>query len=119
MVARGRYDAERKSARGKARLVRDKIPQIMRLEGKQPVIRNATGAELVDALREKLVEEALEAREAESREELVEELIDVSEVMRAIRRALLISRGEFGALRDRKAKARGRFSKGFVLEGSE
>lgn len=64
-------------------LVRDRIPEIIRATGSEPDVRVLTEAELEIALREELVEEALEARSADT-EDLVEELADVPEVFDAL-----------------------------------
>ena len=64
------------------KLVRDLIPHLIRESGRRADVRYLSGQELVSALGAKLREEAREAAEAlDSRENLIDELADVTEVM--------------------------------------
>ncbi|MBB5083326.1 nucleoside triphosphate pyrophosphohydrolase [Nonomuraea endophytica] len=65
------------------KLVRDNIPEIIRQNGGEPVVRVLDLAEYRQALVEKLFEEAAELRDA-SADEVAEEIADVYEVLRAI-----------------------------------
>jgi ABC-type phosphate transport system permease subunit len=64
-----------------SKLVRDRIPEIMRREGKTPAAEEIAGERLKCALKDKLVEEALELHTAD---DIREELVDVLEVIDAI-----------------------------------
>ena len=68
------------------KLVRDRIPEIIRSAGQQPVTRVLDQGDYQVALLEKLAEEAREARQAPA-EELPAELADVLEVLQAIANA--------------------------------
>ena len=72
------------------KLVRDRIPEIIRESGKRCAIETMSDAEYRLALLEKLVEEAQEARQA-SPEELSTELADIQEVLAAVLAAWQIS----------------------------
>ena len=65
------------------KLVRDRIPEIIRSTGQRPVTRVLNQGDYEAALLEKLAEEAREARQAPV-EELPAELADVLEVLQAI-----------------------------------
>jgi len=65
------------------KLVRDRIPDIIRADGGDPHVRVLDDGEYRRALVDKLVEEALEAREA-SPSALLGELADVFEVLASI-----------------------------------
>jgi predicted house-cleaning noncanonical NTP pyrophosphatase (MazG superfamily) len=65
------------------KLVRDRIPEIIKAEGKICKIENMPEAEYRQALLEKLVEEAKEARQALN-DDLITELADIAEVVVAI-----------------------------------
>ncbi len=67
------------------KLVRDGIPDIIRRKGKQCEVAEMTEEEYRQALREKLVEEAKEAAQAEAPQELITELADIQEVLDALR----------------------------------
>jgi len=65
------------------KLVRDRIPEIIRSGGKQCGIETMPEAEYRQALLQKLVEEAQEARQA-APDELITELADLQEVIAAL-----------------------------------
>lgn len=94
------------------KLVRDRIPEIMREQGKDPEVERISGERLRLALKDKLVEEAGEVRQAE---DIVEELADVLEVVDALIEAYGLDYGVIEHARaDKKAK-RGSFSRGEYL----
>lgn len=97
------------------KLVRDKIPAQIESVGERVSVRRLTGDALVRALREKLVEEAIEALDATGQAALVEELADVLEVIEALRKLLGVTNVKLAARRREKAATRGSFSEGFAL----
>ena len=94
------------------KLVRDRIPEIVRGNGETPVTRRASDEEYRERLVEKLEEEVAEFRA----DRTAEELADVLEVVHAIREHEGIGTDELRALRERKADERGRFAERIVLE---
>ncbi len=97
------------------KLVRDRIPEIIRLRGGRPVCRTADEAEYWMKLKEKLREEVEEFVAAGSEAEAKEELADVLEVVHAIADHLRCH-GEVEALRVKKAEERGAFRERVILE---
>lgn len=93
------------------KLIRDKIPTIIKSSGKTAVIKIVSGTELLEMLNQKLKEELQEY--AESGE--VEELVDLFEVICGIIDFKNITLKEFEELRQAKIKERGAFKKGLVL----
>ena len=73
------------------------------------------GEALVAALRRKLLEEALEALDASTGSDLVGELADVQEVVRAIAKEIEVSPQQLEEERLRKLKKRGGFEEGYML----
>jgi len=99
------------------KLVRDRIPEIMRKEGKTPAIRKVEGNELRQALKDKLVEEAGELRQAEN---ISEELADVLEVIDALIDAYGLNLKEIASLKERKKIIRGSFRNGsYLVDGTD
>jgi predicted house-cleaning noncanonical NTP pyrophosphatase (MazG superfamily) len=96
------------------KLVRDRIPEIIRAEGRRPVVEVLPPEERRAALLAKLVEEAAEADEAAT-EDLAEELADVLEVVRALAAELGLSLDDVTAAADRKRVERGGFDDGLFL----
>ena|SRR6266566_354289 len=66
------------------KLVRDRIPELIRRRGQSCAVATMTEEEYRQALRAKLVEEAHEAAQASTMQELVTELADLSEVLDAL-----------------------------------
>jgi predicted house-cleaning noncanonical NTP pyrophosphatase (MazG superfamily) len=101
------------------KLVRDKIPGIIAMKGKSVSFRALQGEELKQALKDKLVEETQELVNATSLAEVFEEIVDVEQVLVAIRQAYGMSDYDFGYMRKEKADAKGTFSCGYFLESVE
>jgi Uncharacterized conserved protein len=97
------------------KLVRDRIPEMIRADGERPVTHTVDGEAYGERLVEKLDEEVTEF--ADSRDPA--ELADVLEVLHALRTHHDLTREELAAIRERKAEARGRFERGVVLERVE
>ena len=97
------------------KLVRDRIPAVIRENDETPVTHTVDGEAYRERLREKLVEEALEFRD----DPTVEELGDVLDVVAAIRAAEDIEPDELQRKRRAKHDARGGFEDGVVLDRVE
>ncbi|MGC1176534.1 MAG: nucleoside triphosphate pyrophosphohydrolase [Candidatus Saccharimonadales bacterium] len=94
------------------KLVRDKIPEIIRADGKQLKIRVLDDAEHLEELIKKLGEEYEEFKEALN----AEELADLHEVLRALADALGIDHDDLEKIRQDKAAKRGAFKQKIYLE---
>jgi predicted house-cleaning noncanonical NTP pyrophosphatase (MazG superfamily) len=94
------------------KLVRDKIPEIIKASGGVPSTRILDDKEYLQELVKKLKEEVAEFEEENS----IEELADVKEVLIAIREALGLHAGELEDIRRKKAKTNGRFKQRIFLE---
>ncbi len=94
------------------KLVRDRVPDIIRHSGREPEVRRISGEELKKALKEKLVEEALELKEAG---DTYEELADVLEVVDAIVERFGIDRKRLDDVKKKKLGRAGGFTEGFML----
>ena len=97
------------------KLVRDKIPEIIRADGKKLRSRVLDDAEHLEALLKKLEEECAELTKARN----AEELADVHEVLHALATALGITAEELERIRAEKAARRGRFTQKIFLESVE
>lgn len=94
------------------KLVRDKIPDLMREAGVEPQIRRANQNERIRLLILKLHEEVEELELTPC----IEECVDVFEVVATIAEELGVSRDELFAAALKKATARGQFRMGYILE---
>jgi predicted house-cleaning noncanonical NTP pyrophosphatase (MazG superfamily) len=100
------------------KLIRDRLPAMMRAQGLTVFERPLDDAAYLDALKAKLVEEAEEARSA-GPDDLAGELADVLEVVLALAAAQGVSREDLEALRLRKREARGGFDARIYNEAVE
>lgn len=106
------------------KLVRDKIPDIIKADGREASIRKVEGQEYVDMLCAKLDEEGIELKEAlqgfmddpDRLKDLQGEISDVLEVVAAIVEVAGINTDELFELADAKREDRGAFKEGFVLK---
>lgn len=94
------------------KLVRDRVPEIMRASGISAHVRAVTSQEeRLRFLMAKLVEETAEFQAAPS----VDELADIFEVLDALMDALELERTAVDARKLEKAADRGAFADGLVL----
>lgn len=94
------------------KLVRDRIPDIIRAKGTEPVVRLASAEEYQLKLREKLQEEVNEYLQSGSPEELA----DILEVVHALGRLTGHEPAYLEDIRAEKAAERGGFKDRIILE---
>jgi len=93
------------------KLVRDKIPEIIREKGLNPEVRVATSRELDRFLRAKIVEEAQEFLESGD----FEEIVDILEAVDALIDLRKTDRAMLDLQRETKRLFRGGFKQGYIL----
>ena len=99
------------------KLVRDKIPQIIKASGKSPTTKILNEKEYITELRKKSQEELEEYLTAETDQEALEELADLLEIIHNLAKVHGSSIDEVEKLRAEKAEKRGGFSdKVFLIE---
>ena len=91
------------------KLVRDKIPEIIKANGEGPVTHVATDTEYEQTLRDKLREEVHEYFTDPS----LEELADIQEVINAL---AALHEGNLEKVRRQKREERGGFEKRIILD---
>ena len=101
------------------KLVRDRIPEIIKADGKRCTFSVLSEDDYISYLDVKLNEELIEYQESKS----IDELADLLEVIRAVAKARGSSIDEIEAIRIKKADERGGFEKRLILtsvyEGDE
>lgn len=97
------------------KLVRDKILEVIEAKGLSYHARILEPSELIKAIKAKMIEEATEFYEAQHKEDSVEELADILELIHMAIGVLGVSFEELEATRVHKKKARGGFEKGIYL----
>lgn len=94
------------------KLVRDKVPDIIKQSGKTPIYHSLSDNTFFECLLDKLVEEANEVKENPSKEELA----DVLEVIDALVDLLGLSAEQLNEFKNLKKKTNGSFSKRYYLD---
>lgn len=96
------------------KLVRDKIPEYIRKKGGNPITHIADDAEYWQKLKDKLLEEVEEFKKDES----IEELADLLEVIDAIFEYKKLDRNEVEEMKSKKADEKGKFKDMIILDES-
>ena len=101
------------------KLVRDKIPEIIASQGKKVTFRQINDDEYEKALKDKLFEEVNELVKAKTPEQITEELVDILEVLDAIRLYHFVGNNTIRNKREEKHTERGGFLEGYFLVSVE
>ena len=99
------------------KLVRDRIPEIIQKEGNTADIIILSEESFKQAIKEKLIEEATEVCNADNRDDILNELADLQEVMDTIKEMYNINTLEVNTIQAVKALQRGKFEKKIFLRG--
>lgn len=97
------------------KIVRDKIPEDIKSRGEQVEVVHLTGNALIEALKDKLLEEAFEVLDARTADSIVEEVADLKEVIDALLHALDIEPREVLRTQEKKRVKRGGFKEALML----
>ena len=112
---RAKRAADETDFRRTSKLVRDRIPEIIRADGCEPSLRQASGRQLTSALYDKLVEEHAELIAAGDTHHRLEELADMAEVILALARQYGADEEAFLEIVKKKRREKGGFLEGFIL----
>lgn len=96
------------------KLIRDKIPEIIKRKGEECKIHIADDNEYWQKLKEKLFEEFEEFNKDES----IEEIADILEVLEAIADYKKFDEEKIDRIKTKKAEERGKFQKRIILNES-
>ena len=99
-----------------SKLVRDKIPSIILKSGKAVLFYYADDEEYIKRLKDKIVEEANEVKDAKSSGDMIMELADLYEVMVTLARQYNVPLSFIQQLASDKREAKGGFEKRIILE---
>lgn len=99
------------------KLVRDNITKIIRENGDYArTKRKLTDEEFIVAVKKKIVEEAMEVKNAQTKEEIIEELADLSEIMLTLANIYKITLEDVNTTRLKKNEEKGSFNKRVFLK---
>lgn len=98
------------------KLARDKTKESLQAQDVSISYKIVSGDGLQAVLKDKLVEECFEVVDAKNRQELVEELADVLEVIDGLCKAYALSAQEINTIKEQKYNQRGGFEQGLFIE---
>jgi predicted house-cleaning noncanonical NTP pyrophosphatase (MazG superfamily) len=98
------------------KLIRDLIPEIISADNATPKISILSDEQFSLALKQKVVEEAMELLEAKGREDILGELADLLELVDAIQISENITAADVADKKFQKRLKRGGFDKKLFLE---
>lgn len=102
------------------KLVRDKIPEIIKADNEEPKVRVLEAEEFKKELLKKLVEEAEEALKTGSdKKELEKEIGDILEVINYLIKEFGLDENKIEKIRKERRRSRGAFDKRLFLEYTE
>lgn len=97
------------------KLIRDKIPEIVRKDGWIPKLRTLNKKEFEKELKKKVLEEAKELVKAKDKEELINEIVDIQEIVDSLIGESNLTKSEIRKRQQAKNKKRGGFKKQLFL----
>lgn len=101
------------------KLVRDKIPEIIKNNKENPITRILENEEYFKELLKKLDEECIEVKNTSNKEELLEETADVLEVLISLIKTKGYTLEDLLDVRNKKKEKRGGFENKIFLEKVE
>jgi predicted house-cleaning noncanonical NTP pyrophosphatase (MazG superfamily) len=97
------------------KLIRDRIPEIIREAGWKPTIKTLRKSEFLAAIQRKVREEAKELVWAKDKKGIIDEIIDIQELLDVLASEIRITKPEIKKFQDAKRKKRGGFEKKLFL----
>ncbi len=101
------------------KLIRDRIPEIIKQDNWIPRLRILNKKEYLEEIKKKILEEAKELIEAEKKEEIVNEIIDLQELIDILLAEIGLSKSQIQKQQKIKNKKRGSFKKRLFLIKTE
>ncbi len=101
------------------KLIRDRILEIIKAAGEKPHWRVLGRKEYIKEIKKKILEEAKELTRAKKKEEIVNEIVDIQELIDALSSKLGLTKPEIKKQQKIKNKKRGGFKKKLFLIKTE
>ena len=97
------------------KLIRDRIPEIIKEAGWVPKVRTLRKGEFLNAVIKKVFEEAGELIQAKDKKGIINEIVDIQELIDALTLEIGLSKPKIKKLQAIKRKKRGGFKKRLFL----
>jgi len=97
------------------KLIRDRIPEIIKKAGWKPTVRKLKKAEFLKALKKKVLEEARELIRAKDKKGVINEIVDIQELIDTLTSEIGLSKPQIKKFQAVKRKKRVGFKKRLFL----
>ena len=97
------------------KLIRDRIPEIIKEAGWKPIIRTLNKKEFLSAIKKKIIEEAGELNKAKDKKEIINEMSDIQELLDVLAKEIKATKTEINKFQTAKRKKRGGFKNRLFL----
>jgi len=97
------------------KLIRDRIPEIVKKVGWKPTVRKLRKDEFLHALKKKVSEEARELIRAKNKKGIINEIVDIQELLDTLTSEIKLTKPHIKKLQSVKRKKRGGFKKRLFL----
>jgi len=97
------------------KLIRDRIPEIIKEAGWKPAVRILKKNEFLNAIKKKVFEEAEELIQARDKKGIIDEIVDIQELLDVLTLEIGLSKPKVKKLQTAKRKKRGGFKKRLFL----
>lgn len=97
------------------KLIRDRILEIIEGAGEKPYHRTLLKSEFQREIKKKILEEASELLKAKTKEEIVNEIVDIQELINVLAAELKVKTLDIRRAQNKKSQARGGFKKRLFL----
>ena len=101
------------------KLIRDKIPEIIKNAGLTPSVKVLNKKEYLKEIKKKFIEEVKELVEAKTKKEVINEIIDIQELIDTLVYEIDLTKSELKKQQKIKNKKRGGFKKRLFLIKTE
>lgn len=97
------------------KLIRDRIPEIIKEAGWKPTVRTLKKSEFLNAVKKKVFEEAGELIQSKDKKGIIDEIVDIQELLDVLASEIGLTELEVKKLQAAKRKKRGGFRKRLFL----
>ena len=97
------------------KLIRDRIPEIIKEAGWLPAVKILKKSEFLNAIKKKVFEEAGELIQSKDKKGIVDEIVDIQELLDVLAAEIKLTKSELKKLQADKRKKRGGFKKRLFL----
>jgi len=101
------------------KLIRDKIPEIIKAAGEKPYLRRLEKKEYIKEIKKKVLEEAKELIEAKNKKGILDEIVDIQELIDVLVSKVGLTKLQVKKQQREKNKKRGGFKKRLFLIKTE